>query len=67
MQHGEPGHRSGQRDVEPVQPARLGGRDPGWLNDDYLIEFQALGERDRHQDEPLVVLAGAVAADPGVR
>ena len=51
VQHRQPGHRPGQRDVEPVQAAGLRGGDPGWLDDDDLVELKALGERNRHQGE----------------
>lgn len=39
VQHGEAGHGAGERDVEPLQAACLGGRDPGRLDYYDMIEL----------------------------
>ena len=51
MQHGEPGHGPGQRDVEPVQAAGLGRGDPARLDHDDVVELQALDQRDGHHHQ----------------
>jgi hypothetical protein len=46
MQHGQLRYGPGQRDIEPLQTARLGVGDAGGLDDDHVIELQALGQAD---------------------
>ena len=52
MQDGQARHRPGERHVQPLQAPGLGAGDPGGLDHDDVIEFESLGQRDRHQREP---------------
>jgi hypothetical protein len=64
VKYRQPGNRSGERHIEPPEPVRLTRRDLARLDQDHVVELQALGQRDRDQREPVRArgLAHAVRA-----
>src|SRR5215467_7754192 len=51
VQDSQAGNGAGQCDVQPLQAACFGGGNLGGLNDDDVVELQALGKADRNDDE----------------
>jgi hypothetical protein len=54
VKYREPRYRAGKRDVKTPQAIGLAGGDPARFDQHHVVELKSLGQRDRHDDQPVI-------------